>query len=149
EIDFLIKYQNYNTPEKEINLQLKQWLRGIIHCHNKLVLCIINDSEKEKHPLYLRLESLFDKSICNIIHTIETPADFKKYFEFDSHLEPSIDIALPMAQSYLETDVLKMVQKRETESASSIEKFIEYPFDWVMQYVAKFSNNVGLDLPGE
>jgi hypothetical protein len=149
EIDFLSQNKYYNTPEKGINLQLKQWLNGIINCNNKLVLCIINDTEKEKHPLFIRLESLFGKSISNIMHIIDTPDTFSKYFELKVSLEPSKIISLPMAQSYLETDVLKKIAKRNTDSASSIEKFIEYPFDWVMQYVAKFSNNVGFALPGE
>jgi hypothetical protein len=149
EIDYLSKNKYYNEPKKEINLQLKQWLNGVLNCNNKLVLCIINDSEKEKHPLQIRIECLFGKSIGNIVHIIDTPETFSRNFELKDSLEESKNITLPMAQSYLKADALKDIEKRNTESSSSIEKFIEYPFDWVMQYVAKFSNNVGFDLPGE
>ena len=150
EIDFLSKHKSYNLPEKEINLQLKQWLNGIINCNNKLVLCVVQDTEKEKHPLHIRLESLFGKSTNRIIKEIEIPADFFNCFKVDKeNLVKSKNITLPLVQNYLETDALKTIQKRKVESASSIEKFIEYPFDWVMQFVAKFSNNVGLKLPDD
>jgi hypothetical protein len=149
EIDFLSQIKSYNAPEKKINLQLKQWLNGIINCNNKLVLCIIDDTEKEKHPLFIRLESLFGDSVSHINQIIDTPDAFSKFFQLQESLMISNKIALPLAQPYLEVDALKDIEKRNTESASSIEKFIEYPFDWVMQYVAKFSNNVGFDLPGE
>ena len=103
----------------------------------------------EKHPLHIRLESLFGKGIKKITKTIDSPADFSKHFELECNFTKTEKINIPIARSYLTTSALKNIEKRENESASSIEKFIEYPFDWVMQYVAKFSNNIGLDLPDQ
>ena len=149
EIDYLAKNGWYDKPEKEINLQLKQWLNGIINCKDKLILCVVEKNEKEKHPLHIRLESFFDKSIKKITKSIGSPADFSKHFKLECNFTKAEKISIPIARSYLTTGALKNIQKREKESASSIEKFIEYPFDWVMQYVAKFSNNIGLDLPDQ
>ena len=150
EIDFLTSNNWYNTPEKAIDLQLKQWLNGIVNCNTKLVLCRVKEAVKEKHPLHIRLESFYGKSVNQLTTPIDSLDDFIKHFKVDKNcLIESKNISLPLAQSYLETEVLKTVEKRDVESASSIEKFIQYPFDWVMQYVAKFSNNVGMSLPNE
>ncbi|MBI6121026.1 PD-(D/E)XK nuclease family protein [Salegentibacter maritimus] len=149
EIKFLAENGWYNEPEKEIKLQLKQWLSGIINCKDKLILCTLENNENEKHPLHLRLASLIQNSTKKITISINSPTDFSKHFQADFDFKQSETINIPIAQSYLTTDALKNIKEREKESASSIEKFIEYPFDWVMQYVAKFSNNIGLDLPDE
>lgn len=145
---FLKEKDCYSNPENEFNLQLKQWLNGIINCNNQLTLCVIENSDKEKHPLHIRLEGVFGESSKNIIKKINSIGDFIAYFEMcETALLPSKNILLPLAQDYLNSNVLKDIQKRTVESASSIEKFIEYPFDWVMQYVAKFSNDVGFNIP--
>ncbi len=145
---FLKEKGSYNNPENEFNLQLKQWLNGVLNCKNELILCVVENSDKEKHPLHIRLEGIFGESCKNIIRNINSISDFLAYFDLEKiTLSLSKNIPLPLSQDYFSSDILSNIKKRNVESASSIEKFIEYPFDWVMQYVAKFSNDVGFNIP--
>lgn len=145
EVKFLRQNSWFYDSEKQVKLTQNQWLRGLRNIEGKLVLCL-TDGDVEKHPLMVRMESLTsEKEIKNIIKDIINIEDFKLIKKEDITAITTKELPIPV--EYMEFDVLKNINPREKESASSIERFIEYPFDWVMQYIAKFDNNIGLELP--
>jgi hypothetical protein len=146
EVNFLKQNSWFYDSEKQVKLIQNQWLRGLRNIEGKLILCL-TDGDIEKHPLMVRMESLTSEKeeVGNLINDIINIEDFKLISKEDITALTTKELPLPV--EYMELDVLKSINPREKESASSIERFIEYPFDWVMQYIAKFDNNIGLELP--
>ena len=134
---------SYYNSENQIELVQHQWLKGLNFINNKLILCTISGT-KEKHPLLIRMETLIPD--LDKIKIEVNSVDDVEFISRGDLVESEIK-NLPTPQYYLQSDVIKNIKPRHKESASSIEKFIEYPFDWVMKYVAKFEDNMGLELP--
>ena len=59
EIDFLATNGWYDKSEKEINLQLKQWLHGIINCKDKLILCVVENNDNRKTSITYKIGKSF------------------------------------------------------------------------------------------
>jgi ATP-dependent helicase/nuclease subunit B len=127
-------------------------LRGLNKINKQLILCYFEDDKTEKHPFLIRMETLFSDLESTILHKIEVTDDLKKINQWSSMQLPIISsnqIGLPKGVDYLEFEELKKLEKREVESASSIEKFIQYPFDWVLEYKLKMSAYQGIQLGRE
>lgn len=127
-------------------------LRGIQHVNSQLILCYYEDDKIEKHPFHIRMETLFSNVNNAVVHTIEEPEDLGNLSFLDKSefpLAASSQINLPTKLDFFESDNLKKIKKRTVESASSIEKFIQYPFDWVMEYNLKMRAYQGIQLGRE
>ena len=61
----------------------------------------------------------------------------------------SEEIILPEKSAYLNYNKIHLLGKRDVESASSIEKFIQYPFEWVLEYKLKMRAYQGIQLGRE
>ena len=59
----------------------------------------------------------------------------------------SQEIKLPETKTYMEINNPERLIRRETESASSIEKLIQHPFEWVSKYQARFNSGNSFTLP--
>ena len=153
----LIDEQNYLRKNNAFfnfyaELEIKQLLKGINNVKCQLVLCVIENQLIEKHPFHIRLETLFSKSYNNIEMSITNLRDFEKldidFFKVNSLIK-STEIMIPGSKAYFESELLSLISKRETESASSIEKFIQYPFEWVLQYILNMRSYQGLNFSRE
>ncbi len=150
EKQFLMDNSMYYNANGE--LSLKQILRGLLHVKKQLILCFIEKEDLEKHPLHIRLEALFPDFENKIQIDVQQLNDLKKLdtnFLLGGNLENSKVIPIPTFKTYFESSSITKIQKREVESASSIEKFILYPFDWVLSYVLKMNPYQALNLPQE
>ncbi len=147
---FLNEYAYFYNTQKQLKLHLYQCLRGLINCDKKLILCFIENKQQQKHQLHIRLESIFKNQYSKIVKTINTINDLNELLSFEN--KNCIDVTkinIPEAKDYFNSNTFQYISNREIESASSIEKFIHYPFDWAMQYTSKFSSSIGITLPNE
>ena len=121
-------------------LYFNQLLRGLSHIDKQLILCYVEKNEIEKHPFHIRLDILFKDYSDKIVLKVTTPEDLKnidpEFFE-KGVLSENRPIELPQVAAYLSLDVAQQFEKRIVESASSIEKLIHYPFEWIVNYVLK------------
>lgn len=138
EIIFLKANSAYHKEYQK--LYFDQLLSGLSHINKQLILCYVSQNEIEKHPFHIRLETLFKDYSDKIVLKINTPEDLKSIdanFLERGILSKNKQIELPQAVPYLSLDFANQFQKRITESASSIEKLIQYPFEWVVDYVLR------------
>lgn len=151
EVKYLDQIKAFYPEEDQLNLIVHQRLRGLLNCKNKIIFCYVSEGENnEKHPFLIRLESLIknlEESVNIKVKTTENLNILEKWsFSNTDDGVKSSEISLPEPIKYFESDIVKKIDRRPKESASSVEKFIQYPFDWVMQYVAEYSNHEGLKL---
>ena len=134
------------------DLLLSQQMKGLSHITKQLILCYIEEETIEKHPFHIRLEALFhnvNEAICISINELDDlTKSFPNAFQIET-LQKVNEIKLPEASLYFESDLLKKITKREKESASSIEKFIQHPFDWVLENKLQMRSFQGLNLGRE
>ncbi|TVR38381.1 MAG: hypothetical protein EA392_09785 [Cryomorphaceae bacterium] len=152
EREFLKDHSTYYSPEAQVNLQLEQWVRGIARTQNKLKLCFIEQEGVDKHPLHIRMESLFGESTENILAVVQDIQNDIALIDraiFQSAFETQRMLPLQEQVEALSDQTFKIIPRRPVESVSSLERFIEYPLDWVLQYVALFEDNRGLSIPSD
>jgi ATP-dependent helicase/nuclease subunit B len=127
-------------------------LRGLSKINKQLILCYFEDDKTEKHPFQIRMETLFSNLDTTILQSIEVPDDLSKIKQWSLNQFPLISskqISLPQGTDYFESKKIQHLNKREIESASSIEKFILYPFDWVLEYKLNMRAYQGIQLGRE
>ena len=136
ELDAL-RASGVRLPEVDdiVRRRSREWLRPLCNAGERLVLVVHHD-ERGTHPLWTRIESLFD-GLATVeiepvllrggttlqplgIHTRELPL---------RHLRaPRRWWSLPAEYP---------VAPREVESYSSLSKLCDYPHEWVLQYAAR------------
>jgi ATP-dependent helicase/nuclease subunit B len=127
-------------------------LRGLNKINHQLILCFIEGDTIEKHHFHIRMESLFKDLDKSILITIENLNDLNQIEMWNSLKLPLVEskeISIPKPLAYLESDKICNLTKRAVESASSIEKFIQYPFDWILEYKLKMRAYQGIQLGRE
>ena len=153
----LVEEQNYLRKNNAFfnfyaELETEQLSNGINKAKKQLILCVIENQLIEKHPFHIRLETLFSESYKKIEISITNLRDFEKldidFFKVNPLIE-SAEIIIPSAKAYFESNLLSLISKRETESASSIEKLIQYPFEWVLAYILNMRSYQGLSFSRE
>lgn len=140
-----IYYDSYEA------LNVSQQIKGLFNIENKLILCYFEAEDIEKHPFHIRLESYFKESIDLISLEISSVDDLNEIFSdvnLSGHTVTSNERLLPKPLDYFRYENLNF-PLRDRESASSIEKFIQYPFDWVLEYQLKMRAYRGLELGNE
>ena len=118
--------------------EARHWLRPILAARQRLVLVLPPQGE-EVHPVWLRLESLFEKGHGPRIQPMETALT-------DATLQPVPHQPLPTRRRWWTLPADVSVPKREKESFSSLESFLFNPFLWVLKYPAKLSPSSILDV---
>ncbi|NRT16974.1 RecB family exonuclease [Flavobacterium sp. 28A] len=148
EVSFLKEHSTYYNSAKE--LYFEQQIRGFQSIDNQLILCYVGSSAIEKHPFHIRLETFFKDFHNSIVLKINTITDLKKidssFLDAGSLVKNKL-LKLPQATTYVKIDCAKNFAKRSIESASSIESLIQYPFDWVINYVLKLRPTAIASIP--
>ena len=124
---------------KQIEKQIFDMRKGILQAGKKLVLFVAGKSGGTKtgeHPLY-----------SNMLSAIENLADVT--FDFDVNefpyeklgwkrpgLEKATLKELPQPSPYVNIRNEHLLKEREKESYSSMSTLIQYPYEWVLKYMA-------------
>lgn len=133
-----------------LKLQYQQEMRGLLNLNGTLNIFVVDG--EEMHPILLKIKNLVPEELLEKVTTriqsIKDVQEFEvivrkeKYQHFNR-------ITLPTPQNYMELDQLSSIKRREVESASSMERFIHYPFDWVIERIAKLRATPEFDMPDE
>lgn len=114
------------------------WLRPILTARARLVLVLPPQGE-EAHPVWLRIESLFEKGHGPRIQPMEALLT-------DTALQPVAHQPLPARRRWWGLPADVAIPRREKESFSSLESFLFNPFLWVLKYPARLSPSSILDV---
>lgn len=118
--------------------EARHWLRPIMATRQRLVLVLPPQGE-EVHPVWLRLESLFEKGHGPRIQPLETLLT-------DATLQPVAHQPLPARRRWWALPAEVTIPRRDKESFSSLESFLFNPFLWVLKYPARLSPSSILDV---
>lgn len=147
EIEYLHK-QGLETwlPEHQVREMQERSRRGILAAGEQCILVIpekYNGEETTLHPVISEIRAFF-----------RNPDDITVSFDGISEvitipLRPAFsrETMLPEPKTYWQISNPEKLVRRETESASSIEKLIQHPLEWVILYQAKFSAGNSFNLP--
>ena len=114
------------------------WQRPVLAATDHLKL-VLPAPGVEAHPLWLLLESLFEKGFRPQLVALERALT-------DSSLVPIPPRPLPELKRWWELPKGVAIDPRDTESYSSLENYLFNPFVWVLRYPAKLSPSSILDV---
>ena len=113
----------------------REWLRPVCNAREQLVL-VVHDDERGTHPLWTRIESLFDSmKIVEIEPTLLAGKTTLEALEVSTRALPLMGLPAPRRWWSLPDECT--VAPREIESYSSLSKLCDYPHEWVLQYAAR------------
>ena len=126
----------------ELNELLAQeamlWQRPLLAASEHLKL-VLPAPGVEVHPIWLLLESLFEKGFGPTVVKIEGALT-------DSSLVPVIHRPLPAVKRWWNLPNGVAIEPRKSESYSSLEAYIFNPYLWVLRYPAKLAPSSILDV---
>ncbi len=132
------------SKENQIQLQLNNNLKGLLKTNNRVCLFVAEKTNAEKtteHPLYTQLGAIitnFEDFLFDF--SFDTNTWTNNYWKQPELITPEF-ISLPKVNDYLHINKASLLNKRKTESYSSINELIQYPMDWVMKYQARITEN--------
>jgi hypothetical protein len=144
EIEVLLKQESilFWSKEKQVQLQLDHLKKGVLQAEDKLVLFVVDKvsgKQTTQHPIYTQLVA----SISNFESFIQDFSFDKKEFSNSDWVELKLHENekknLPKQCDYIIINNAWLLQKRTTESYSSVNVLIQNPFDWVMNYQARIT----------
>lgn len=118
--------------------EAQHWLRPILSAGHRLVL-VLPRPGTEIHPVWQLLESLFEKGHGIQVQAMETALT-------DDGLQPIAHQPLPGRRRWWTLPAEAQIDRRESESFSSLESFLFNPFLWVLRYPAALRPSSILDV---
>ncbi|MDY0185746.1 MAG: PD-(D/E)XK nuclease family protein [Desulfuromonadaceae bacterium] len=128
------------SNQQLLELLSKQWLQPILAAENQIIFALprtLNGEATRHHPLWDLIESLTDKNIPHIDvgDAMALPADNPSPLHLTTDqvtLKP-----LPVAKRWWHLSNPALLGPRiKAESYSSLEKFVNSPYQWVLNYKA-------------
>lgn len=116
----------------------RAWQAPVLAARRRLVL-VLPPTGAEMHPLWLLLESLFEKGHGPAIQAMEDNLT-------DTRLAPVAYRPLPPRQRWWQLPPEADIPRRKSESFSSLESFLFNPFQWVLKYPAALNTSSILDV---
>ena len=113
----------------------REWLRPLCNAAERLVLVVHHD-ERGTHPLWTRIESLFD-GLATVEIEPELLAGGPILQPLGIHTRELPLRHLRVPRRWWSLPVEFPVAPREIESYSSLAKLCDYPHEWVLQYAAR------------
>jgi len=147
EIDFLHQYGIETwLPENQVKMAYGKLKRGILAATSQCILVVVekyNGEDTTTHPVISEIGAGFK----NINQVMATFREIELLTNFGMQVSHTEKINLPLANTRWKISNPEKLSKRKTESASSIEKLIQYPFEWVIKYQAKLESGNSFTLP--
>ena len=136
ELDAL-RASGVDLPEIDdiVRRRSREWLRPLCNASERLVLVAHHD-ERGAHPLWTRIESLFDGlATVEIEPVLLRGGATLQPLGIRTRELPLRHLRAP--RRWWSLPVEFPVAPRETESYSSLQKLCDYPHEWVLQYAAR------------
>ena len=119
---------------------MRAMLRPVLKCKKKLVLIVTQTNKGEvtsKHPLLIRLEQAFSKSLSVVCSYPDNHKVEKKTIKLvDNHSE---EVELKIKKK-------RFIEIPDTESYSSLTNLIQYPLDYVMDRILKLRDRSSAEM---
>lgn len=135
------------TPSEENLRLLWQRKQAILRTQKRLVLVLpqyIEGKEQLPHPLWGDLcAALGEEELDQITVNLDTQANIEfleKYYTLPSFISLMPNV-LGQPKPYFYVPKEKSIQQSETESFSSINSLLYYPYQWVFRYQVKFKKS--------
>ena len=136
ELDAL-RASGVDLPEIDdiVRRRSREWLRPLCNASERLVLVAHHD-ERGAHPLWTRIESLFDGlATVEIEPVLLRGGAILQPLGIRTRELPLRQLRAPRRWWSLAAEF--SVAPRDTESYSSLSKLCDYPHEWVLQYAAR------------
>ncbi|MBP9735503.1 MAG: PD-(D/E)XK nuclease family protein [Rhodoferax sp.] len=128
-----------------LSQQAEHWQRPITAARRQLTL-ILPRAGSELHPLWLMLESLFDKQHPPKPQALESLLTSPDAAANPKGLTAQPYQPLPAQKRMWQLPPSIAIARRETESFSSLESFLFNPYQWVLTYPAALKASSILDI---
>ena len=119
---------------------MRNMMRPVLKCNKQMVLVVAKTFQGEstaKHPLIIRLEKVFDKSLQHVCVWPDNSESEKINVENVNNHSDDIEVAI---------DNKGLLKMPETESYSSLDNLIQYPLDYVMERILKLRDRSSTDM---
>jgi hypothetical protein len=133
-------------PSNQIRMAYEKLKRGILSAQKQCILVVVEKHDGEEtavHPVVSELRSFFRNTVAVTIQK----EGIGRLTGFPLNLNETEEIKLPEVKARWNINNPEKLSRRKTESASSIEKLIQYPFEWVITYQAKLNSGNSFTLP--
>jgi len=133
-------------PANQVKLAYEKIKRGILAASAQCVLVVVekcNGEVTSTHPVISEVTAGF-QNVHQITSVISDIASLTSH-ALQENLTSKIGLPQPKISWQLSNP--GQLKKRDTESASSIEKLIQHPFEWVIKYQAKLNSGNSFTLP--
>ncbi|MEA3290941.1 MAG: PD-(D/E)XK nuclease family protein, partial [Pseudomonadota bacterium] len=122
--------------EEKLGWQADSWLRPILAATDRLLLVFHADAESH-HPVWDRIAAIAEGWVeADILSLAQTPSSGSSLVE-QPETEPLTVNPLPGFSRWWQLPDGKGLSRRESESYSSLEKFLFGPYQWVLNYKAR------------
>lgn len=135
------------TPSEENRRLLWQRMQAILRTQKRLVLVLpqyIEGKEQLPHPLWGDLcAALGEDDLGRIIVNLDTQKNIKfleQYYTLPSFISLMPNVLEP-PKPYFKVPTENNIQQSETESFSSLNSLLYYPYQWVFRYQVKFKKS--------
>lgn len=147
EIEFLHQH-GIDTwlPANQVKIVYGKLKRGILAAESKCILVVVEKHDGEEtttHPVISEIGT----GVKNINQIIANFNDIELLTKVAMEVSLTRRINLPEPKIRWQISNPGKLSKRLTESASSVEKLIQTPFEWVIQYQAKLDSGNSFTLP--
>ena len=133
------------SPKQQNQLLVWQRKRPVFFTKDQLILAIpqyIAGSEKNPHPLYGDLQAAVE-NLKSITFNLDTEAGkdaLRRHFQLTEKQKlPFQQLGRPKA--FIRLDPSQKLQERESESLSSLETLLYYPYQWVFRHKIKLKKS--------
>jgi hypothetical protein len=134
------------SPANQVKLIHENQKKGILMARDQCVLVMVEKHYGEEinvHPLVSEIHAWFKNTAVITITENKIEAVAGKSVQ----LKPVASVQLPIEKAVWKINNPNRLHPREVESASSIEKLIYNPFEWVIKYQAMISEGSSFTLP--
>lgn len=130
-----LRYAGVMLPEMSevMEMEARNWLRPVLAARKQLILTLPPEGE-EAHPIWLSIERIFEEGSIPI-QSVEDALENKLPI---AQVQPVQHKPLPQRRRWWHLDK-GMIPARKRHSFSSLEKFINNPFEWVLRYPAQIN----------
>lgn len=119
---------------------MREMLGPVLKCRKQLVLVVAHTGKgdtTEKHPLIIRLENVFAKSLSNVYLSPQNSIAENKTVKCVDNFTDDTEVAL---------ENKNLIEMPHTESYSSLDNLIQYPLDYVMDRILKLRDRSSAEM---
>ncbi|MCB0637639.1 MAG: PD-(D/E)XK nuclease family protein, partial [Lewinella sp.] len=132
-----------DDPERQNARLVVQRKRPVLHTRQRLILCLPGASDGSAmapHPLFGDLNACFGEGLAAITIDVDAagkaPGSWSQHFRLPAYTEEA-PAPLPPPRAFLRVADPRQLPERETETPTSLEALLYYPYQWFFRHQIK------------